>query len=76
VKVALTDGSTAAPTCVANAGSTGETNNLNLGKCSTASGSSPSMDSVHRIELVPVAEVASPLVGSPRIIARWQFWRS
>jgi len=43
VNVALTDGSTAAPTCVANDGSTGETNNLNLGKCSTASGSSPSI---------------------------------
>jgi hypothetical protein len=41
VKVALTDGTTSAPTCVANAGSTGETNNLDLGKCSTASGSSP-----------------------------------
>jgi hypothetical protein len=41
VKVALTDGSTSAPTCVANGGTTGETNNLNLGKCSTASGSSP-----------------------------------
>jgi len=43
VKVALTDGSTAAPTCVANAGSTGETNNLNLGTCSKAGGSSPSI---------------------------------
>jgi hypothetical protein len=43
VKVALKDGSTSAPTCVANAGSTGETNNLNLGKCSSASGSSPSI---------------------------------
>jgi hypothetical protein len=41
VKVALTDGSTAAPTCVANGGTTGETNNLDLGSCSTASGSSP-----------------------------------
>jgi hypothetical protein len=41
VKLALTDGSTAAPTCVADAGTTGESNNLNLGKCSTASGSSP-----------------------------------
>jgi hypothetical protein len=42
VKVALTDGSTSAPTCVANAGSTGETNNLNLSaKCTTASGTSP-----------------------------------
>ena len=43
VKVALTDGSTSAPTCVANAGSTGETNNLNLGSCSAAGGSSPSI---------------------------------
>ena len=43
VKVALTDGTTSAPTCVANAGTTGESNNLNLGKCSTASGSSPSI---------------------------------
>jgi hypothetical protein len=41
VKVALTDGSSSAPTCVADAGTTGESNNLNLGKCSTASGSSP-----------------------------------
>jgi len=41
VKVALTDGSTSAPKCVAGAGSTGETNNLDLGKCSTASASSP-----------------------------------
>jgi hypothetical protein len=41
VKVALTDGTTSAPTCVADAGSTGESNNLNLGKCTTASGSSP-----------------------------------
>jgi hypothetical protein len=41
VKVALTDGTTAAPTCVADAGSTGESNNLNLGSCSTTSASSP-----------------------------------
>ena len=43
VKIALTDGSTSAPTCVANAGTTGETNNLNLGACSTAGGTSPSI---------------------------------
>jgi hypothetical protein len=41
VKVALTDGSTLAPTCLANAGSTGETNNLNLGSCSATGGSTP-----------------------------------
>lgn len=43
VKIALTDGSTAAPTCVAGAGSTGETNNLNLGSCTASGGSTPSV---------------------------------
>ena len=43
VKVAVTDGSTAAPSCVADSGSTGETNNLNLGSCTTAGGSTPSI---------------------------------
>jgi hypothetical protein len=43
VKIALTDGSAAAPRCVANSGSTGETNNLNLGTCSTAGGATPSV---------------------------------
>jgi hypothetical protein len=41
VKLALTDGSTSAPTCVSDAGTTGESNNLDLGKCSATSGSSP-----------------------------------
>jgi hypothetical protein len=43
VKIALTDGSTAAPACVAGAGSTGETNNLNLGPCTASGGSTPSV---------------------------------
>jgi hypothetical protein len=43
VKLALTDGTTIAPKCVANDGTTGETNNLTLGKCKTASGSSPAI---------------------------------
>lgn len=43
VKIALTDGSSAAPTCVAGAGSTGETNNLNLGPCTASGGSTPSV---------------------------------
>jgi hypothetical protein len=43
VKVALTDGSTAAPACLANSGTTGETNNLNLGACTPAGGTSPSI---------------------------------
>ncbi len=41
VKVAVTNGSTATPSCVADAGTTGETNNLNLGSCSAAGGSTP-----------------------------------
>jgi hypothetical protein len=44
VKVAVDDGSTAAPTCVppsADAGTTGETNNLTLGSCTATGGSSP-----------------------------------
>ena len=40
VNLAVNAGSTAAPTCVANSGSTGETNNLTLGSCTTAGGSS------------------------------------
>lgn len=43
VNVAVSDGSTAAPTCAANSGSTGETNNLNLGSCTAAGGSTPSI---------------------------------
>jgi hypothetical protein len=44
VKIALTDGSTTAPTCVSPSsydGTTGETNNLTLGSCSATGGSSP-----------------------------------
>ena len=43
VQIALKDGSTAAPACKADDGTTGETNNLTLGTCSTAGGSSPSV---------------------------------
>jgi len=41
VKVAVTHGSTAAPSCASNAGTTGETNNLTLHSCSGVSGSTP-----------------------------------
>lgn len=41
VNLQVNDGSTNAPSCLANAGSTGETNNLNLGACSATGGSSP-----------------------------------
>jgi len=43
VNVALTDGSNQAPQCLANSGTTGETNNLNLGACTTAGGANPSI---------------------------------
>lgn len=41
VNLQVNDNSTNAPSCLANAGSTGETNNLNLGSCSALGGSSP-----------------------------------
>jgi hypothetical protein len=43
VKIALTDGTTTAPTCAGGAGTTGETNNLNLGTCVAAVGATPSI---------------------------------
>lgn len=43
VNTALTDGATSAPTCESNDGTTGETNNLTLGSCTTAGGSTPSI---------------------------------
>ena len=41
VQIALQDGLTAAPTCQSKDGTTGETNNLNLGGCSASGGSTP-----------------------------------
>jgi hypothetical protein len=43
VNIALTDGSTQAPTCESNDGTTGETNNLTLGKCVASAGATPSV---------------------------------
>jgi hypothetical protein len=43
VKLELVDGSTAAPTCIADDGTTGETNNLDLSTCA-ASGGLPSIN--------------------------------
>jgi hypothetical protein len=42
VNVAVQDGSTSAPTCL-NGGTTGETNNFNLGSCIAAGGATPSI---------------------------------
>lgn len=41
VEIALTDGTTDAPTCQADDGTTGETNNLNLKACKAAGGAVP-----------------------------------
>jgi hypothetical protein len=41
VKLAVTSGSTTAPTCVADSGSTAETNNLTAGSCSASGGTTP-----------------------------------
>jgi hypothetical protein len=41
VEIAQKDGTTKAPTCTANDGTTGETNNLTLGTCTATSGSTP-----------------------------------
>ncbi len=43
LNLTVKDGTSNAPTCVANDGTTGESNNLNLGKCSAIGGSSPSI---------------------------------
>jgi len=43
VNLAVSDGSTAAPTCVADSGTTGESNNLNLGSCTASGGTNPSI---------------------------------
>ncbi len=43
VNIALTDGLTTAPVCQGNDGTTGETNNLNLGACTATGGTTPSV---------------------------------
>ena len=43
VEIALKDGSTTAPVCESDDGTTGETNNLTLGSCTVASGSTPTV---------------------------------
>jgi hypothetical protein len=43
VRIAVNNGTTNAPTCVADDGTTGETNNLTLKGCSTSGGATPSI---------------------------------
>jgi len=49
VNLALLDGSNHAPTCIANGGSTGESNNLNAGAC-TASGGIPHIQFIESLK--------------------------
>nr|HEX4312397.1 hypothetical protein [Kofleriaceae bacterium] len=44
VRIGVKDGTTAAPQCVANDGTTGETNNLKLGSCKAFVGSTPAVE--------------------------------
>ena len=48
VKLAVRDGSTSTPTCAANAGTTGETNNLKLKGCTATGGTTPNIRFVER----------------------------
>lgn len=43
VNIAATDGSSSAPTCESDTGTTGESNNLTLGSCTASGGSTPSI---------------------------------
>jgi hypothetical protein len=56
VNVAAQFGSTAAPVCLSGDGSTGETNNLNLGSCVTAGGSTPSIQFTESIPAAPAPD--------------------
>ena len=44
VDIAVTSGTTAKPSCVKNGGTTGETNNLDLGKCTATGGATPAIE--------------------------------
>lgn len=48
VKLAVKDGSRSTPACAANAGTTGETNNLNLKGCTATGGTTPNIRFVER----------------------------
>jgi hypothetical protein len=53
VKIVATDGSTAAPACAADSGTTGETNNLNLRACTATGGTYPSIAFVEALAKTP-----------------------
>lgn len=53
VQIDLADGTTAKPVCQANAGTTGETNNLNLGNCKAKKGTGTALPFVQFVESLP-----------------------
>jgi hypothetical protein len=53
VRIDLTDGSNAAPTCQPDDGTTGETNNLDLGACTAKKGKGIVLPSVQFVESLP-----------------------
>lgn len=53
VRIDLTDGTLAKPVCQANAGTTGETNNLNLGTCKATKGKGIKLPAVQFVESLP-----------------------
>jgi hypothetical protein len=53
VRIDLTDGSNAKPGCAAGHGTTGETNNLNLGVCKAKKGKGTALPSVQFVESLP-----------------------
>ncbi len=61
VNVAAQYGSATAPTCASNAGTTGETNNLNLLPCSAAGGATPNIQFIESLLTVPtISKAFSP----------------
>jgi hypothetical protein len=53
VKIDLTDGTKKKPACTPNAGTTGETNNLNLGACKAFKGKGDAVPYVQFVESLP-----------------------
>jgi hypothetical protein len=72
VNVAAQYGSTAAPTCESNDGTTGETNNLEAGPCTTAGGTTPSIqftESLAAGQLLSYGDAGTPgNVSSPVVV--------
>ena len=72
VNVAAQYGSTTAPTCASNSGTTAETNNLNAGPCTAAGGTTPSIQFTESLpdgELLSYGDSGTPgNVSSPVVV--------